>query len=199
MNRREIMKKTEVIKWAVIVVIVCIAGYIYVKYDYQTTDKKDTKDVLIESTTDNETQTTSGRICVQICGHVVNPGVYEVSSGTRVYEVVKLAGGFTEDADDKALNQASGVSDGQQIYVSSKAEQTSIAANGPTESQGSLININQADESMLMELPGIGKSKATAIISYRESKGTFTKVEDIMKVAGIKEAAFSKIKELICV
>ena len=61
------------------------------------------------------------------------------------------------------------------------------------------VNLNTADVAALMTLPGIGESRAKAIISYREQHGAFAKIEDIMKISGIKQAAFSKIKDKITV
>ena len=48
-------------------------------------------------------------------------------------------------------------------------------------------------------MPGIGDSKAAAILAWREEHGRFETIEDIMKVSGIKEGAFSKIKDKITV
>ncbi len=62
-----------------------------------------------------------------------------------------------------------------------------------------LVNINIADEAGLMTLPGIGQTRAAAIIEYRNSCGGFERKEDIMQVSGIKEGIFSKIKDLITV
>ena len=61
------------------------------------------------------------------------------------------------------------------------------------------MNINTADSAQLMTLPGIGQTRADAIIAYRESRGDFQKIEDIMKVSGIKEGAFNKIRDRITV
>lgn len=65
--------------------------------------------------------------------------------------------------------------------------------------QNGLVNINTADKEALMTLTGIGESRALAIISYREDNGRFNSIEDIMKVTGIKQAAFDKIKDKITV
>lgn len=62
-----------------------------------------------------------------------------------------------------------------------------------------LVNINTADADLLMTLPGIGESKASAILTYREKNGAFSRIEDIMNVSGIKEGAFAKIEDLITV
>ena len=67
------------------------------------------------------------------------------------------------------------------------------------DSKSQLVNINTASAEELMTLPGIGKTRAAAIIEYRQQKGNFEKIEDIMNVKGIKTGIFSKINSLICV
>jgi competence protein ComEA len=101
---------------------------------------------------------------------------------------------MTEEADTNALNQAEPVVDGQKVYVPIKGEEVSNSSSGKGK-----VNINTAGESELMTLPGIGESKAKAIISYRKESGGFKSIEDIMNIPGIKTSAFSKIKEYICV
>ena len=64
---------------------------------------------------------------------------------------------------------------------------------------GGLVDLNQADRAALMGLPGIGEAKAEAILAWREEHGPFEKKEDIMKVPGIKEAAYEKLKDKITV
>ena len=61
------------------------------------------------------------------------------------------------------------------------------------------ININTASEAMLCEIPGVGATRAAAIAAYREAHGAFEKPEDIMKVNGIKEGMYEKIKDSISV
>lgn len=149
-----------------------------------------------ESETDNRKF-----ICVHIVGCVVNPGVYDVAEGSRIYEVVRLAGGFLPEADESYLNLASVVFDGQKIEVLSKEEAKTakpFVSATETETSKKLININTATKEELMQLAGIGESRALSIISYREKYGGFKKISDIMKVSGIKEAAFEKIKDYIC-
>jgi len=62
-----------------------------------------------------------------------------------------------------------------------------------------MVNINTADKTELMTLPGIGEVRAAAIIEHRQSYGKFERIEDIMNVKGIKNGIFSKINGLICV
>lgn len=83
------------------------------------------------------------------------------------------------------------------ITESKGAEQTSASAD--EKSKPKLININTADVEELMMLPGIGETRAAAIIDYRQNVGIFQKTEDIMNVKGIKTGIFSKINSLICV
>ena len=67
------------------------------------------------------------------------------------------------------------------------------------ESQNTLININTASAGELTSLSGIGQSRADAIIEYRQSNGKFQSIEDIMKIPGIKQGIFNKIKNKISV
>lgn len=149
---------------------------------------------------------TSAQIYVYVCGEVNCPGVYTVAADTRVYEVIELAGGMTGNAQEDYLNLAEPVEDGQQIIVISKDEYESmkssagsdgIDADGTDTASDGLININTATAEELTALPGIGDVKAEAIVSYREANGSFTSIEDIMNVDGIKEGSFSKIRDLI--
>ena len=140
-------------------------------------------------------------ICVHIVGYVVNPGVYSVNEGARIYEVIKLAGGFLSGADESYLNLASVVFDGQKIEVLSIEEAKTakpFVGGAEGETTKKLININTATKEELMQLAGIGESRALSIIAYREKNGGFDKISDIMNVAGIKEAAYEKIKDYIC-
>lgn len=164
---------------------------------------------------------------VHVCGEVVQPGVYELLEGQRVYEAVGLAGGFTEQAASGWLNLAEPVRDGMKVEVPSRSQAEKLAerlgiglgADGSTglgstglEGSGTApgaaagadvlsakVNINTATKEELMTLRGIGEARAEDIIRYRESYGGFQKIEDIMKVSGIKDAAFQKIKEDITV
>ena len=145
---------------------------------------------------------------VHVCGAVENPGVYTLLSGSRIYQAVEAAGGFTPQAEEDYLNQADLVCDGMKIYVPTLEEvgeadwqdflEQSLEQVSPAEKSG-LVNINTADEELLCTLQGVGSSKAKSIISYRETYGAYQKIEDIMNVEGIKEGLFQKIKDSITV
>lgn len=139
---------------------------------------------------------------VYVCGAVKTPGVYEFTEGTRIYEAINAAGGFEDGADQRVLNLAEPIRDGQQLYVPS-VQETAEAGYSPetkASSAGSgLININTASAAELTAINGIGEARAGDIISYREQNGAFSNIEDIMKVPGIKDGLFNRIKDKITV
>ena len=136
---------------------------------------------------------------VYVCGAVVAPGVYELDDGSRIYEAVELVGGFMEEAAEDALNLAESVTDGQMIRIPTEEEQEAVGRQGAEADSAAdgKLDLNRADVAALMELPGIGQSKAEAIVGYREEHGSFSRTEDLMKVEGIKEGVFNKIKDRI--
>ena len=135
-------------------------------------------------------------IYVYVCGHVAKPGVYALENGARIYDALEQAGGTLDDAEGESLDQALPVTDGQTIYVPAIGEQERNEAT-QKESEDGLVNINEADASALMTLPGIGESKASVIIQYREEHGAFQSIEDLMGIPGIKQGVFDKIKNNI--
>lgn len=134
---------------------------------------------------------------VHICGEVNAPGVYEVLEGSRIFEVVELAGGYTDRAASDYLNMAETVKDGMKLIVPAVGEEAELEPFGG--SYDKKVNLNTATKEELMTLKGIGEARAADIISYRDKHGEFQSVEDIMKVPGIKDAAFQKIKDDIVV
>lgn len=148
-------------------------------------------------------------IFVDVCGAVTIPGVYEIDADSRVFQAIEAAGGLLPEAASSAVNQAQPVSDGQQIYVPTQEEveegalpaaiQPAESENGTGASADGVVNINTADASALKSLSGIGDAKAQAILAYREEHGSFSSIEEIMQVPGIKESTFSAIKDKIAV
>jgi competence protein ComEA len=137
---------------------------------------------------------TEERIYVHVCGAVRDPGVKELPKGSRAFDALEQAGGFTEDADQAYVNLAGFLQDGQQLYFPAVGE-----ALPRTEEAGSLVDLNTADEAMLCTLPGIGETRAKEILKYRKEHGGFSKVEELMEVPGIKEATYEKIRDLVMV
>ncbi len=137
-------------------------------------------------------------IYVYICGAVKNPGVYELPMESRLFQAIEAAGGLLENADERSVNQAQILTDGQEIIVYELGEEIPSSDNAVSDTSGNgKININTADKDALMELPGIGESRADEIINYRNEHGRFDSIEDIMNISGIKEKMFEKIKDYI--
>ena len=163
-------------------------------------------------------------IYVQVSGAVVRPGVYALPAGARIFQAIELAGGLTGEAESSSLNQAGFLADGQMVYVMDKEEAAAWAAGASAEdgsgavpgmpggdvsegqpgrarsdggAEDGKVNLNTATESDLMALPGIGVAKAKSILAWREENGGFSQIEDLMKIQGIKEGVFSKIKDSV--
>ena len=153
-------------------------------------------------------------IYVDICGAVKKPGVYELPRGSRVFQAIEKAGGFLEEAQQNLINQAEYITDGQQIRIYTKEEAEKMRESGTRDvtdqnflsqdaskeqNADGKININQADKAMLMTLSGIGETRAQAIIAYRQKHGSFSTIEELMQVEGIKEKIYEKLKDKITV
>lgn len=151
----------------------------------------------------------AGVCFIHICGAVVCPGVYQVPEGSRLYEVISQAGGLSADACDYMVNQAQIVTDGMQIYIPTVQEAETVQSAYPAagsgadwvtereQTQDGSVNLNSATKEQLMTLPGIGESRAEAIIAYRQEHGGFSNVEELMNVSGIKQGVYDRLKERI--
>ena len=146
---------------------------------------------------------------VYICGAVNTPGVYEVTQNARLYEVIEAAGGLTEDAAAETVNQAREIVDGEMVRILTQeeaakdgleeaGERTETGVDGETaQDSDGRIDLNLATAAELMTLSGIGQTKADSIIRYREKNGSFSSVEEIKQVEGIKEGVYNRIKDHI--
>ena len=188
---------------------------VQVQQDMETTS-------TLESAAHSKMQPT--KVPVYICGEITQPGVYYVASDAIIDTVISLAGGFTSEADQLAINLASPVMPNEKIIVpkegeeidkliesydniegNERVESTAVSPNDTEKKheisgskvEGQYININTADKTLLMTLPGIGEVKANAIISYRETQGAFASKEAIKNVSGIGEKTYEKIAQLI--
>ena len=177
-----------------------------------TLDKENaSKNEVISKEEENEKRGASGKVYVDISGEVKKPGVYEVSSDSRIFEVIEKAGGLTGKADTGAINQAELVKDGQKIVISRKGDNRNVSGSNMADTssrstgashngtaQGK-ININSADVNELQKIHGVGPATAEKIIKFRSSNGNFRVIEDLKKVNGIGEKTFEKIKDYITV
>lgn len=164
---------------------------------------------------------------VDIKGEVISPGIYTLPESARVMDVIEAAGGLTENANTTVINLSKKIADEMVIIIYSNQEVADFKITKQLEAQvvekciqkdqealkndaciskevleqsseeEAKVSLNQATLEQLMTLPGIGESKALAIINYREEHGGFTEIEEIMQVSGIGESVFEKIKDSI--
>lgn len=164
-----------------------------------------------QATVDSANDNSAKQLYVHVCGAVANPGVVLLPEGSRVNDALILAGGFDEGADEDYINLAEYVHDGQKLYFpylndekSHLYEADNAGINvrtGDYDYSGSsgLVNINTAGADLLCTVPGIGKTKASAIIAYRKQNGRFESKEDLKRVSGIGDSVYETLEAYICV
>ncbi|MGL4339925.1 MAG: helix-hairpin-helix domain-containing protein [Rhodoglobus sp.] len=138
-------------------------------------------------------------IFIHILGAVQRPGLYTLGEGDRAIDAVAAAGGFLDIADQRQLNLARFVVDGEQIVVPAKGEVSDAAAAAPGTSADGKVNINTADEATLDTLPRVGPAMAARIIAWRDEHGRFTAIEDLMNITGIGDKTFEGMRDMVTV
>ncbi|MBQ9419247.1 MAG: helix-hairpin-helix domain-containing protein [Synergistaceae bacterium] len=159
---------------------------------------------------------------VYVVGEVKKPGYYKISADTRVFHAIEAAGGFTAKADQTSVNLASVLTDGLQITVMPKnsspsniiarpkipglAQQPQTPPSGgpggrttETKNNSDLVDINNASQTELEKLKGVGPAIAKRIIEYRNANGKFSSPEDLIKVKGIGSAKLEKMRSQILI
>ncbi|MFC9918893.1 helix-hairpin-helix domain-containing protein [Agromyces binzhouensis] len=140
-------------------------------------------------------------ILVHVLGAVAEPGIVELRAGARVVDAIGAAGGLVGDADPGGVNLARVLVDGEQFVVPREGEVPPPAAGSADGStlagSGGRVSINGADAAALDTLPRIGPALAQRIIDWRESNGPFTDVSQLMEVAGIGDAVYSGLVDLV--
>ncbi|MBU8770368.1 helix-hairpin-helix domain-containing protein [Cytobacillus oceanisediminis] len=166
-------------------------------------NEKEDDDKEMETEGDEQAEQMPQPMKADIKGAVQKPGVYEAAEDDRVIDLLEKAGGLTDKADGTKINFALNITDEMVIYVPEKGEilEAATVEDGKARGQqdNGKINLNQANESELQTLPGIGPSKAAAIIEHRETNGPFKDVADLKLISGIGEKTFEKLKEHISV
>ncbi len=192
-------------------VVICLAGVLLTlgRGSGVTIERSDGEEAAGQEADASEgseaAETEAPVLVVHVDGCVASPGVYELAGpDLRVNDAVEAAGGLLPEADTSQMNLAAGLSDGQKVLVPARAEKGAAAAapGGGAASQtdaGSLVNINLATADQLQALSGVGEATARAIVEDREAHGPFSSVEDLMRVSGIGQKKFDKLKGQICV
>lgn len=195
-------------KWLIAIIISMIsisAIVIYFVYD-----KKSYEQEILFSQDDelelNQVETLeeehSNEIVIDIKGAVKQPGVYSMNEGERVIDAIERAGGLLPDAEENQINLAGLLKDEMVIYVAKEGEELtqpviqSVTINGNEDGK---VRINSATAEDLQKLQGIGPSKASAIIAYRDEHGPFKTVEDLLQVSGIGEKTLENMKDEIVI
>jgi competence protein ComEA len=192
------------------VVLIVFTSYITTQYVNQKTQTKKLEEFEEKySEASNKPSIEGKKVMVHVKGAVKNPNVYELTANDRVKDAIEAAGGFTEDADKQSVNLAEKLSDEMEVYIEYNNEDSASYSvtvkreNSKTQKAttniNAKVNINTASAEQLMTLPQIGPSTAKAIIDYRNYKGSFTSIEQIMRVKGIGNATYLKLKNYITV
>lgn len=177
------------------IIIVIVASIFMPQETVQITDEA----ALITNNNESEEMVEKNKIYVYIIGAVHEPGVKVAIEGMRLYQIIELSGGLTEDADISKINLAATVRDEQKIIIPNLSMSGEKTYSVTYDEYDGLININTASSEKLQELTGIGESTAKKIIAYREGNGEFKKIEDIKNVSGIGESKYNAIKNDITV
>jgi competence protein ComEA len=219
-------KKKDILIIILIVIIIGLGGLIFAGLNRKEDNNKD--EVIIEKKEDLSIEENTEEIeiieyYVDIKGAVKKPGVYKVTKGSIVNDVINLAGGLKSTANTKYINLSYEVNnhDVINIYTNSEiksnsikmecscpnidissCDNSSIVTNNGTSNNVSndsgKVNINTASKEELMSISGIGESKALAIIEYRNNN-KFNSIEDIKNVSGIGDSLYNTIKDSITV
>ena len=146
-----------------------------------------------------------GMVTVDVKGAVKKPGVYQLESSSRVHDALLKAGGMTDEADLKSINQAQKLVDEAVVYVAKVGENVvdvttnTNASTATSQAKAGLVNLNTATEADFQTISGIGQKRAQDIIAYREANGKFKSVDDLKNVTGIGAKTLEKLKEYVTV
>lgn len=130
---------------------------------------------------------------VHLVGEILHPGIYKLDSGSRLFDAILAAGGFTDAADQSSVNLAREVTDGEQIIVLA----TGVDNPASLTYQLKQISLNRSSEAELESLPGVGPALAGRIVDWRTTNGGFKKKQDLLRVSGIGQKLFDGIEKLV--
>ncbi|MGM0471872.1 MAG: helix-hairpin-helix domain-containing protein [Bacillota bacterium] len=215
-------RREEMIIAVIIITIVVGSGKLVVDHwqSSNTGANKFVADAASESEEDKVSQSeskeqattsqTAKQILVQIGGAVNRPGVYRLSTGARVFELIERAQGATNQADLDQLNLVDQLRDGEKIIVPTKdtasaannlarEDKSSTASDTKGQSSRGLINLNTATKSELEQLYRIGPATAEKILRYRQQQGSFQTISELKQISGIGEKTYQQNKDRLTV
>lgn len=208
-------------KWVTVILVLIGVGFYFYQsfrtsiqnvhiteesYESEISDTSSMMSISEESTFETEHEQF---FPVYICGEVNCPGIYQIDHTIYLYELIEMAGGLTQDADEVEINMVYVVDDAESIYVPSVNDDDrpdspimqnvneEIGDKEETHATDLYVNINNAGINELSSLPGIGIKTAEKIIDYRESVGRFTSIEQLLEVPGIGEGKLQQIRDFI--
>ncbi|MDR1066055.1 MAG: helix-hairpin-helix domain-containing protein [Clostridiales bacterium] len=189
------MEKRNILFGAAFCAVVIAAGLAYYLMRGGTNAEKDVfyETGGIDEISDEFDETAVGSpplIKVHIIGEAAEPGIYELPEGSRVSDVLEMAGGALEDA-DLSINLARPLRDGEQVVIPKQGEAVA------QDTENASININTASRRELTALPGIGDVIAGNIVDYREKNGDFLRKDDVMNVDRVSEKLYADIENKI--
>jgi len=177
-------KNSKILGSIALICVILILFYI----GYKNSDNgENSQQVLIEKSEEEKKE-----IKAYIVGEVKKPGVYSLTDGDRVEQLINKAGGFIDTADISSINLAQLVSDQMKIVVSKKG---AVNSGSVTQNSQGKICINSADKEQLMKVPGVGDVTAQKIIDYREKNGGFKSIDELKKIDRIGDKTYNKIKD----
>ncbi|MBK5252936.1 MAG: helix-hairpin-helix domain-containing protein [Peptostreptococcaceae bacterium] len=190
---KELLNNPVIRKIALTILIIAIAIF---SCFWRGSDEEESEIIVAENKETEIEEEVQTEIYIDIDGAVKSPGVYKVSSGTRLFSIIEMAGGLNDDADVTTINRAMIINDGDKVIIPKIGE---ISDGSTTANANGMININIASNSDLEELPGIGPVTAETIVEYREEHDGFKSIEELMNISGIGVVTFNKVKDSITV
>lgn len=182
-----------------IIILFVLSIFVLVGYSISRPEKPmaNEDEIFVENATVSEKNTSKNQkqITVYINGEVKKPGVYRLNENSRVEDLIKSSGGYTNNADSFKLNLAKKLKDEDYIYVDKKGQNKVTSGNNSSLSAEGKIDLNSASKEELKTIPGIGDVTAQKILDYREKNGNFKKFEDLKSIGRIGEKTIEKIKE----
>ena len=209
----------KLIRTAIAIIVLLVAVFLFgVKGEKDASNREifinqDDKVEIVETieTVQDSTESTieeSKTITCDISGEVKSPGVYTLDAGSRLNDLIAMAGGLTEEANIDVINRAAELTDGIKIFIPNindnqysssvltESYNMNVANNNSCPDNGK-ISINNASLEELQKIPGVGPVTAQKIVEYRENAGGFSSIDELLNISGIGEKTYKKIQDYV--